>query len=183
MPFVPTIIAHAAFGWSLARLATPHAAPKLARRAADAAFLLAMLPDADVVGFRFGIQYGDLLGHRGISHSVAFAAVVAGLTAAGLVARAQDRRGAGAVALALFLAAVSHPLLDMLTDGGLGVALWAPLSPERLFFPVTPIPVSPIGVGPGLTRVLLFEAMVFGPFALIAWLASRKMAQWLRPKS
>ena len=31
------------------------------------------LPDADVIGFRFGISYADAFGHRGFSHSLAFA--------------------------------------------------------------------------------------------------------------
>ncbi len=34
----------------------------------------------------------------------------------------------------------------MLTNGGLGCALWAPFSNERLFFPWRPIQVSPIAV-------------------------------------
>jgi inner membrane protein len=40
----------------------------------------------------------------------------------------------------------SHGLLDALTNGGLGVALLAPLDNSRYFFPVTPIQVSPIGI-------------------------------------
>ncbi|MDQ3755202.1 MAG: metal-dependent hydrolase, partial [Acidobacteriota bacterium] len=35
--------------------------------------LCAVLPDADVIAFAFGISYGSLFGHRGISHSFAFA--------------------------------------------------------------------------------------------------------------
>ena len=35
----------------------------------------AVLPDADVIGFAFGIEYGDLLGHRGLSHSLLVAAL------------------------------------------------------------------------------------------------------------
>src|SRR6202043_386576 len=27
-----------------------------------------MIPDLDVIGFRFGIRYGDFLGHRGFTH-------------------------------------------------------------------------------------------------------------------
>jgi inner membrane protein len=38
------------------------------------------------------------------------------------------------------------PLLDMLTNGGLGIAVFSPFSRERFFFPVQPIPVSPIGL-------------------------------------
>jgi len=45
-----------------------------------------------------------------------------------------------------FVAVVSHPLLDMLTSGGLGVALYWPYSNERVFFDVRPIAVSPIGI-------------------------------------
>src|SRR5438105_549717 len=29
-----------------------------------------MVPDVDVIGFRFGIRYGDMLGHRGLTHSI-----------------------------------------------------------------------------------------------------------------
>src|SRR4051794_23674241 len=36
-----------------------------------------VLPDLDVVGFNFGIQYADLLGHRGLTHSLVFAAGMA----------------------------------------------------------------------------------------------------------
>src|SRR6266550_9619008 len=36
------------------------------------------IPDFDVIGFRFGIRYGDFWGHRGFTHSLVFAAVLAG---------------------------------------------------------------------------------------------------------
>ena len=41
----------------------------------------------------------------------------------------------------------SHGALDAMTDGGLGVAFFAPFSGERYFFPFRPIVVSPIGLG------------------------------------
>jgi len=37
-------------------------------------------------------------------------------------------------------------LLDMLTNGGRGIALFAPFSNARYFFPWRPIEVSPISV-------------------------------------
>jgi inner membrane protein len=43
--------------------------------------LFSVLPDADVAGFSFGIAYDDPLGHRGLTHSLAFAAVMATLGA------------------------------------------------------------------------------------------------------
>jgi inner membrane protein len=49
--------------------------------------------------------------------------------------------------LYFFLATVSHAILDALTNGGLGVALFSPIDPTRYFFPVRPIEVSPIGIG------------------------------------
>ena len=36
-----------------------------------------LLPDIDVVGYYFGVRYGDMLGHRGFSHSLLFALLVA----------------------------------------------------------------------------------------------------------
>ncbi len=103
-----------------------------------------MLPDADVIGFAFGIRYADMLGHRGLSHSFFFAAIV-GLVVAALYGERSRRRAW----LAVYFAAVtaSHALLDGLTDGGLGVALFAPFSNERYFLPWRPIEVSPIGPG------------------------------------
>jgi membrane-bound metal-dependent hydrolase YbcI (DUF457 family) len=87
-------------------------------------------------------------------------------------ARWRHRRSGGdapglVALLLLFLAAASHPLLDMLTDGGLGVALLAPFSWSRYFFPFRPIPVSAIGVDGDTCLVLAWEA-VFSPLALAA---------------
>ena len=36
-----------------------------------------VLPDADVLSFKFGISYESMWGHRGISHSLFFAAILA----------------------------------------------------------------------------------------------------------
>ena len=106
--------------------------------------LCAALPDADVIGFRFGVRYGDLLGHRGLTHSLAFAAALA-LLAMPLARNTEI--SPGKLWSYLFLATASHGLLDAMTDGGLGVALLAPFKNARYFFPFRPIVVSPIGVG------------------------------------
>ena len=105
-----------------------------------------MAPDVDVVGFRFGIHYGDMLGHRGLSHSLLFAVVLSLLLVLRLRLTERDAK-LGTVWLFLFLASVSHGILDAFTDGGLGVAFFAPFNNTRYFFPVTPIAVSPIGAG------------------------------------
>ncbi len=38
--------------------------------------LVPMIPDADVVAFRFGIPYDSMFGHRGFSHSILFALII-----------------------------------------------------------------------------------------------------------
>jgi inner membrane protein len=46
--------------------------------------------------------------------------------------------------LYLFLAAASHGLLDAMTNGGLGVAFFAPFDNTRYFLAWRPIEVSPV---------------------------------------
>jgi len=40
---------------------------------------------------------------------------------------------------------ISHGVLDACTNGGLGIAFFAPFSDTRFFLPARPIEVSPIG--------------------------------------
>jgi inner membrane protein len=108
-----------------------------------------VVPDLDVIGFRFGITYEEMLGHRGITHSLVFAAALGALLALTLF---RDEPQPWLVFTFLFLSALSHPLLDMLTNGGLGVALFAPFSNERYFWPWRPVEVSPIGLAAFFSR-------------------------------
>ena len=108
-----------------------------------AGVVASILPDADVIAFHFGIPYGSALGHRGLSHSIAFALIV-GLSGA-WASRALHAKAWTAFAF-LFVATVSHGVLDSLTDGGQGIAFLWPLSAERFFAPFRVIEVSPIGV-------------------------------------
>jgi len=145
------------------------AAPRPRLLQAMAGFsLVSMLPDVDVVAFTVGIPYRASLGHRGASHSIAVAAMV-GLLAFGLAKVWKVKPIA--LALLTFAVAVSHPLLDAATNGGLGCALFWPFSNVRVFAPVRPIPVSPIGAGMlslrGL-RVLATELGLFAPFLVYA---------------
>jgi inner membrane protein len=102
-----------------------------------------MLPDADVIGLRLGVPYGGMLGHRGLTHSLIFACVV-GLAAAvpfGVGVRPWERFQ---IALCIAVATASHGILDAFTDGGRGVAFFAPFDATRYFFPETPIKVAPL---------------------------------------
>ncbi|MGA2422262.1 MAG: metal-dependent hydrolase, partial [Candidatus Acidiferrum sp.] len=106
----------------------------------------AAIPDADVIGFAFGIHYGDFWGHRGFTHSLAFAAMLA--TTVVLVGFRHALPDIRRLTLwfCFFLATASHGLLDAMTDGGLGVAFFAPFDNHRYFLPWRPIRVSPIGI-------------------------------------
>jgi len=142
---MPTILTHPVVALGLSpffRKALP------GRRWIAAGALLTVLPDFDTIGFRFGIRYGDLLGHRGLTHSLAFAAVAA----LALAMLARERRFS--LWLYLFACAASHGVLDAFTNGGLGVAFFAPFDDTRYFFPWRPIQVSPIGIGFFSSRAL-----------------------------
>ena len=102
-----------------------------------------MLPDIDTIGFKFGVSYASQWGHRGATHSIVFALAVAFI--AGLFAEKLNSQFY-ITWLMVFLATISHGLLDMCTNGGLGVALYWPFSHERLFFDFHPIKVSSIGI-------------------------------------
>ena len=146
--------------------------------------LCSAIPDFDVIGFRFGIHYGDFWGHRGFTHSVLFAALLASI-----VMFIGFRRGAPGPSrlpmwIYLFLATASHGFLDAMTDGGLGVAFFSPFDNHRYFLPWTRIRVSPIGVGRLFTdrglAVLQSELLwIWLPavlLALSAWLIRRRVA-------
>ncbi|MEK6585608.1 MAG: metal-dependent hydrolase [Nitrospirota bacterium] len=104
-----------------------------------------IVPDLDVIGFSFGIQYGDLWGHRGMTHSLFFASLLSALLTS---IWHQQKSTAAQVRLFfyLFFCTVSHGLLDALTDGGLGVAFFSPFDTSRYFFTFRPVAVSPIGI-------------------------------------
>ena len=140
---------------------------------------LALLPDMDVVGFALGVEYADPWGHRGATHSVAFGAAL-GL-AIGLCARSLARPVTRTACFAI-LTLLSHPLLDTMTDGGLGCALWYPFDLTRYFAPWRPIPVAPIGLQIATAegaRVVLTELILFAPAFLVALRPKRLSARSL----
>jgi inner membrane protein len=160
---VPTILSHPAvplaLGLGLGRQVVP-------RRLLLAGIVASIMPDFDVLAFRFDIAYSHELGHRGFTHSLFFAAclgLIAALAAGGL--RASRLKVFGFV----FFAGVSHGLFDMFTNGGLGIALWWPFSEQRLFFPFQVIEVSPFS----LRRVFGADGhRVLGSELLWVWLPS-----------
>ncbi|HSS20031.1 MAG TPA: metal-dependent hydrolase [Pyrinomonadaceae bacterium] len=138
---MPTIFSHAVFATTVGRAYVNERVP-LSFWVLTA--ICAMLPDVDAIGFAFGVPYDSLLGHRGLTHSIAFAALV-GLLVGFLASRVVPLSRSKLVVY-FALVTLSHPLLDALTNGGRGVALFAPFSNARYFSPWRPIEVSPIGM-------------------------------------
>ena len=135
-----------------------------------------VLPDLDVIGFPLGVEYGDLWGHRGMAHSILFAALVAG----GFVALCYRSRPATAMMglfLYFFFCTASHGLLDAMTDGGLGVAFFSPFDTTRYFFPVRPVLVSPIGISEFFTE---YGVRVLASETIWIWLPSLALFLLLR---
>jgi inner membrane protein len=135
---------HAVFGSSLGAAGAPDG--RMPARYWVTLAVLAALPDLDVVVYPLGLNAPHVLGHRGITHSVFFAAIFAALTVRVVFRAAEWRRVWGRLWLVCFAAMASHAVLDAMTNGGQGVAFFAPFSDRRYHFPWQPIRVSPIGV-------------------------------------
>jgi inner membrane protein len=169
-------IGHVVIGMTAARLADRGRAAPVSSLALWSA--VSLLPDLDVIGFSFGVRYADPWGHRGATHSLAIAALVgvAGALLARRYAKPPLRTG---IMIALVLA--SHAVLDTMTDGGLGCALFWPFDRTRYFAPWRPIPVAPIGFGflsPIGAAIALTELVLFAPLLIFAlWRPGRRVAR------
>jgi inner membrane protein len=143
LPFMPTIFSHAIAALALGKVYAGGHSP--ARFWFLSAFC-AVVPDADVIAFSFGLR-GTMFGHRGFSHSLLFALLLA-LVVVCLAFRRTPAfsKGWWKLVLYFFIVTASHGLLDALTDGGSGVAFFAPFDATRYFFPWRPIEVSPISL-------------------------------------
>lgn len=190
---MPTVFTHAAIGYAAAKVAA-EVAPQNANITDTASYespfssrslvilfasmALAPLPDVDAL-FISVIPYNHPFGHRGFTHSLFFAAVI-GTASAFILLRTGwlDRHSFWRTALLLGLVTASHGFFDAMTDGGLGVAFFAPFSQHRYFFAWRPIPVAPLSAGRLITprglQVFCSEAALFWTFSLGALLWNRK---------
>jgi len=107
----------------------------------------AILPDIDVIMVSFGIPYQHILGHRGVSHSVLFASVIALLIViAGFREIKHFSKLWWSFVAYFFCIGLSHGVLDAMTSGGLGVGFFMPFDLTRYFFPVRPIRATPFSI-------------------------------------
>ena len=136
------------------------------------AVISTMVADIDVITFTFGIPYESVWGHRGFTHSIAFALGWAMLLV--LLFGSKNKLG---IAFLLFLATLSHGLLDAMTNGGLGVAFLAPFDDHRFFAPWRPIQVSPIGASAFFSnwglKVIVSELLWIGIPCSVIWLVTK----------
>jgi inner membrane protein len=107
--------------------------PQIPKRVWLAGVICSVVPDLDVIGFRFGIHYGDFWGHRGFTHSLVFAALLAGMVALAIFRRGAMGVGRFALFTYLFLATASHGVLDAMTDGWAGYGILLAFRQHRLF--------------------------------------------------
>jgi inner membrane protein len=164
---MPTIIAHAAV--PIANVAAIGRG-RVGARLTVAGVVAAMLPDADVLAFGFGIPYASDIGHRGVTHSLLFA-VFAGLAAGAVSKQLNSSRSTAFIFVAI--ACASHGLLDMFTNGGLGIAYFWSLISERFFFKIRPVEVSPIGIrrffsAEGVTVIASETVWIWIPATILA---------------
>src|SRR5438132_985924 len=128
-----SVFSHAAVALAIGKLSTSRSMPP---RFWWLSILCSILPDADVLSFVIGFDYGSLLGHRGLTHSLSFAAMLSVVVVQiGLKDVRTWSRMWWVLIAHFFLITASHGMLDAMTDGGLGVAFFAPFDNSRYFFP------------------------------------------------
>ena len=139
--------------------------------------IASILPDADVIAFKFGIPYESIWGHRGFSHSFLFALIIALLFTFLFYQWNLSLKNRLWLLAYFFLSTASHSILDAMTNGGLGVAFFSPWDNTRHFFPWRPISVSPLSIDSFLTQrgidVILSELKWVGIPGLILILLVR----------
>ena len=129
-------------------------------------------------------------GHRGFTHSLFFALLIAPILATLLTKLVpQKDRFSGIyprIALLCFLSVASHGFLDALTDAGLGVAFLIPFSTERYFLPWRPLvtpAISPLSffslrsLPIMISEFLVVWLPILGFWALVGWLRRRAVQQ------
>ncbi len=137
---MPSVLSHPAIPMGLTLAFGTRVIPT---RLATLGIICAVLPDIDAIGYKFGIPYGHLLGHRGLSHSILFAVALAAIAA---MLHRQLQAPWTIAFLFVAVSTASHGVLDAMTTGGLGVAFLSPVSNHRFFLPWRVIAVSPIGI-------------------------------------
>jgi inner membrane protein len=164
---MPSIYTHGIVGLGLGKLFTGRKMPKLFWLLA---FLLPIVPDFDVLSTA---TYDAPAGHRGLSHSLAFALTL------GLVAAVATFKPFKVAFWDLwgfyFVIIASHGILDAFNSGGSGIAFFWPVSMAR-YGPWGPIPVVDFAFdipNPWKSRSMRAEILwIWLPLALLVGLVT-----------
>jgi inner membrane protein len=179
---VASAFSHAIVAVTLGKIYTPRPMPW---RFWVLSVLCSLLPDADVIGFAAGIDYEDMLGHRGLSHAISFAFVLGcGVVWGAFPHLAKFSRAWWSLVLYFTVVTASHGVLDACTNGGLGIAFFSPFDTTRYFFPWRPVRVSPISVSAFFStwglRIVRSEALyIWLPIGCLLGLCT--LIRWLTP--
>ena len=88
-------------------------------------------------------MYENFIGHRRLTNSICFAAILAIFFTWAILFHHENKP---IIAFYLFLATASHGILDAMTNGGLGLAFFSPFDNLRYFLPFRPLQASEIGL-------------------------------------
>jgi inner membrane protein len=141
---LPTFIAHSVIGVAAGTAFAPKVASK---RFLFLSIFCAAIPDADVIGFFFGIPNYHVIGHRGFFHSPFFSLLLSIFIVYIFFRNKKLFSNSWWFYMSyFFLLSASHGILDALTNGGSGIALLSPFDKTRYFFLWSPIMVTPLNV-------------------------------------
>ena len=136
---MPSFLGHAVAGATLHALFLD--GEPTSRRTRGMALFCALAPDLDWFMTFLKLSGRHVLNHRGVTHSLAAALLLA--LAVVLLAFRKEQRSSRLV-LCMGACALSHCLLDACTLGGVGVAIFVPLTKVRFVCAWQPIQVGPI---------------------------------------
>jgi len=170
---LPSFFGHAFAGVALGAAFVDEKAP---RRTLVLGTLCALAPDLDSFTLFLPLHPGNFLAHRGISHSLLAAVLLAaGMLLLGFKREQRSLR----VGVYLLLASISHGLLDACTSGRIGVAFFYPFSVSRWGCYWQPFLDAPLPFWPGLRLpflgALLGEALWIGVPGLLLVGAARRI--------
>jgi inner membrane protein len=131
---MPSLIGHSVIGYTASRLLGQQ---KKMNHLMILSIFCCIVPDFDTATFYFGIPYGSFFGHRGFFHSLFFCGILS-LIVTRLYTGFLAFRSIGwwRFFLYFFVVTSTHPVLDALTNGGRGIALFSPFDTTRYFFVV-----------------------------------------------
>jgi inner membrane protein len=168
---VASAFAHAAVVLARGAARVPEA---LERRLIIATVACACFADLDYASLLFEVRPNETFGHRGATHSLFVA-----IAFAAIVALVLFRRQFLRVFAFLAVVAASHGILDAMTAGDLGVALFWPLTSARFHFPFALVASCPVGMNEyfgywGLLTIANEVLYVVMPIALVVSFVGRE---------